>query len=531
MMMRFIIILLLIRQTHQQLERHDDITYGSLGGYLTSTEIREYLETYEETHERVTSVSNVFSYGRSLKNVSLLGICLGACNGTRPQALFTSLIHSREPMALMALISFMDRLESRFKEDSVEALLKSRTIWILPILNPDGYDMNQRTHPNGGGLQRKNVRENCEHGSTTFDQIGIDLNRNFPVCFDLDEDGSSSRACAEDYRGSEAFSEPETAALRDWMSRSEVSVSIALNFHSFGRVLNLPNMCRHEGKTQDEAFFLEFAQDVLRDQSEWDAGHPYDDGLYSVNGALSDWMYKEHHVLAMAPEMGPSFTTRLSDEKAFWPDRNMVLPMALEVQTMIHEASWRAGALYQVVITIDDDKGKLLRVSNIGLRESSGDVHVLVTSSSISKDDALSKLQQTGACSILGDMDSRSEKILSLNNKNTSNMMNDNFVAIAVRDELICVTYVISNSVVEEHVRDLAETCHVVIEGCDPNDVVSTNESNNSLWGIPIFFFIFLVVCILAFVAHRIKASRRRGTVSYKAVKEDEEITIELEGV
>ena len=120
------------------LERHDDITYGSFGSYLSSSEIQEYLETYKATHENVIDV-RVFSYGKSLKNASLWGICIGeTCNNSsisRPQALFTSLIHSREPMALMALISFMDRLDSRFREDSIETLLKSRTIWILPLLN------------------------------------------------------------------------------------------------------------------------------------------------------------------------------------------------------------------------------------------------------------------------------------------------------------------------------------------------------------------------------------------------------------
>mgnify|MGYP001485110718 CR=1 FL=1 len=41
--------------------------------------------------------------------------------------------------------------------------------------------------------------------------------------------------------------------------------------------------------------------------------------------------------MAMSPEMGPSFTTHLSDEEAFWPDRDLILPMALEVQKLILE--------------------------------------------------------------------------------------------------------------------------------------------------------------------------------------------------
>ena len=33
-----------------------------------------------------------------------------------------------------------------------------------------------------------------------YEEDGIDLNRNFPVCFDIDEKGSSGRICSEDYR-------------------------------------------------------------------------------------------------------------------------------------------------------------------------------------------------------------------------------------------------------------------------------------------------------------------------------------------
>ena len=40
----------------------------------------------------------------------------------------------------------------------------------------------------------------CNMRSRKYDEDGIDLNRNFPVCFDIDEKGSNSRPCAEDYR-------------------------------------------------------------------------------------------------------------------------------------------------------------------------------------------------------------------------------------------------------------------------------------------------------------------------------------------
>ena len=115
--------------------------------------------------------------------------------------------------------------------------------------------------------------------------------------------------------------------------------------------------------------------------------------------------------MAMSPEMGPSFTTHLSDEEAFWPNRDLILPMALEVQKLILEATWRAGALYEIEL-----ENTNLRVLNVGLRKSSGQVRVFVASSSDSKQDALNKLQATyETCSKVGEMDSRSEHTVPLN--------------------------------------------------------------------------------------------------------------------
>ena len=39
---------------------------------------------------------------------------------------------------------------------------------------------------------------------------GVDLNRNFGYMFGLDNFGSNDDPCKDDYRGSYAFSEPET---------------------------------------------------------------------------------------------------------------------------------------------------------------------------------------------------------------------------------------------------------------------------------------------------------------------------------
>ena len=37
-------------------------------------------------------------------------------------------------------------------------LLRTRKLWFVPVVNPDRYEWNRRTHPTGGGMERKNRR-------------------------------------------------------------------------------------------------------------------------------------------------------------------------------------------------------------------------------------------------------------------------------------------------------------------------------------------------------------------------------------
>ena len=73
---------------------------------------------------------------------------------------------------------------------------------MVPCANPDGYEYSR----NHFAFWRKNRRRN-EDGS-----FGVDLNRNFSVGFTPNKDTTSNV-----YSGPSAFSEPETAALRDFV--------------------------------------------------------------------------------------------------------------------------------------------------------------------------------------------------------------------------------------------------------------------------------------------------------------------------
>ena len=69
--------------------------------------------------------------------------------------------------------------------------------------------------------------------------FGVDLSRNYDYMWGADDNGSSPDICSDTYRGPEAFSEPETKAMRDFTSRFK-NIKLALNLHSFGNNFNVP---------------------------------------------------------------------------------------------------------------------------------------------------------------------------------------------------------------------------------------------------------------------------------------------------
>jgi murein tripeptide amidase MpaA len=63
-------------------------------------------------------------------------------------------------------------LENYGTNDEVTYLVNNHQLYFVPCINPDGYVYNQTTNPNGGGMWRKNRRNN---GGGVY---GVDLNQN-----------------------------------------------------------------------------------------------------------------------------------------------------------------------------------------------------------------------------------------------------------------------------------------------------------------------------------------------------------------
>jgi len=235
-----------------------------------------------------------------------------------PEILFTSLHHAREPMSLTQMIFQLWHLLENYESDPrVTYLIDNTEMYFVPCLNPDGYIRNQVERPNGGGLWRKNNRDNGDGTS------GVDLNRNYGFEWGFDDDGSSPNTSSNVYRGPAPFSEPETQAIRDFCNEHEFQ--IAFNNHSFGNLLIWPYGFS-DTPTPDRPTFEAMGQAMTR-INDFVAGTGTQTVGYTVNGDSDDWMYGEQDtkpkIFALTPESGPG-------NFGFWPPISAIEEIAEE---------------------------------------------------------------------------------------------------------------------------------------------------------------------------------------------------------
>lgn len=154
--------------------------YGSMNGFYRLEEIfREFARMQEFFPQAVAGPDTL---GFSVEGRPILGYRFSLTHrpDAAPAVLYTALHHAREPGSVTVLVYFLWWLLERAAAGDPEALflLQNRLLYVVPVLNPDGYTFNEEQRPNGGGMWRKNRRPNPD-GS-----FGVDLNRNYgPLSF------------------------------------------------------------------------------------------------------------------------------------------------------------------------------------------------------------------------------------------------------------------------------------------------------------------------------------------------------------
>jgi len=127
--------------------------------------------------------------------------------------LFVGVIHGDEPIGIRVILDLIETLtESYASDDVVRDWVDAYEIWIVPVINPYGYDNNWRKNGPNTGIANTS---------------GVDLNRNFD--FRWDQTGETNPD-SDTFRGPSAASEPEVLAIGNLVLGQRPAFGIT--FHS-----------------------------------------------------------------------------------------------------------------------------------------------------------------------------------------------------------------------------------------------------------------------------------------------------------
>ncbi len=310
-----------------------EMGYGSMGGYYTYSEILESVDSLHAQYPEIVSARD--SIGVSYEGRAIWAFKISDNpdqDEAEPEVLYNSLIHAREPAAMMTLMYFAWELAENYNQDSIMSyLVNEREMWFIPVVNPDGYLYNELINPDGGGMHRKNRRPGC----TSYP--GVDLNRNWGYEWGYDDEGSSPDDCAATYRGEQAFSEPETQALRFFMLIHDFQT--VFNYHSYGNLLIRPFGYDDSVPLPepDDDIYMQMGPDLVA-ENHYLFGTGDETVGYLTNGDAVDYMYGDLGIINFTPEVGAP------EEGGFWPPTALIFELAEENLSMNIHLAAVAGA-------------------------------------------------------------------------------------------------------------------------------------------------------------------------------------------
>jgi hypothetical protein len=274
----------------------------SFADYRDLEAAEDFMHRIAQAHSEIAALEII---GHSVENRPIYALRLSddarTVDPEEPGILLIGCHHAREWISVEVPLYFAEYLTSNYRQDGdVTRLLNYTEIWIIPVLNPDGYAYSWTDDR----WWRKNRRDN---GDGTF---GVDPNRNYGLNFG--GVGTSSDTSNELYCGPSAFSEPETQVIRDLMTGSYGRDFVsAISYHNYSQVVIYPWGYTTEATDnwyEYEALGMEMTRLINNSHSNPDHDYRYGQAsriLYATSGDFTDWAHAELDVLAFTIELRP----------------------------------------------------------------------------------------------------------------------------------------------------------------------------------------------------------------------------------
>ena len=305
-------------------------TASSEAEYPTYNEVVEQLK---KTAEDFNDIAELHEIGTSVDGRKIYALKISDNVTTNEkdekEILFMAVHHGNEKVGVPITMALIKKLTTEYTTNpKIKEKVDKHEIWIVPMVNPDGYEKNRRANPNYVDLNRnyaekwkapriynetdpdwasilekaKEILKKTENRDITDEEAKEKLIR-----YNQLTGAASIRA------GEWAFSEPETQAIKGLAEGFGGKVDgfrFSISWHSFGGEILYPWCYDSFRKTYknagDETQFRSIAEEMSKaiakarkDRAEaeegYDVMHPWfsTNAGYNIGGCSEDWLYQK----------------------------------------------------------------------------------------------------------------------------------------------------------------------------------------------------------------------------------------------
>lgn len=191
------------------------------------------------------NLARLHEVGKSVENRTLWALEISESVGVavpgKPKLKLVANIHGNEAVGRELLLRLAWYLLQNYNStgiDRISQLLKNAYIYLMPSINPDGFE--------------KAKEGDCSGSRGRLNSNGIDLDRNFPDQFDLKPERSKP------------YIELETKAIQNWLSQNHFVLSASLHGSNLVAVYPFDSSAGyiakgHYSKSPDDTLFQHLA--------------------------------------------------------------------------------------------------------------------------------------------------------------------------------------------------------------------------------------------------------------------------------
>ncbi len=300
-------------------------------GYPTNAQIGAALLAVETDHPTIAKRHELGTLSPSGRKIWAIRISDNLpLEEFEPEVSYVSAMHGDEIVSVELLLLLADWLTDGYGSDPrATAMVDGLDIWLVPTMNPDGYEAGTRWNANG-----------------------VDLNRDFPDWYD-------------DPVNTPAGRQQETGIIMNW--RFDESFTLSANMHGGTLVANYPFDNNPAGTSTyspspDDDLFVDISLEYSEDNPPMYASPSFPMGItngadwYAVSGGMQDWNYFWLGCNEITLELSNVKSPAHSTIPGFWADNQESMISYLErawdgVRGLVTDAS--TGDPLAATVTVD----------------------------------------------------------------------------------------------------------------------------------------------------------------------------------